>query len=170
MINPSSQNERGAPFKPLVYLAIGVVGLWAVSFLIIVFAVGSWQERGQLGDLFGVVNSLFSGLAFAGVIYTIYLQREELSLQRRELQLTRDELQRAATAQEKSERVLQKQLEVLETTARLNAFASIVEHYEVLIAGTPVAREKLQVQDRQRQFVRRLEELVEQIEARQKAG
>jgi hypothetical protein len=164
-----SEHIRGAPLKPLVYLALGVVALWAISFLIIVSVVGSWEKRAQLGDLFGVANSLFSGLAFAGVIYTIYLQREELSLQRRELQLTREELQRAATAQEKSERVLEKQVEVLEMTARLNALASVVEHYEVLIAGTPVAREKLQVQERQRQFVLRLEQLVQQIE-RGKAG
>lgn len=47
--------------------------------------------RGQFGDMFGVVNALFSGLAFAGIIYTILLQREELAAQRKELRLTRHE-------------------------------------------------------------------------------
>ena len=45
---------------------------------------------GEFGDMFGGVNALFSGLAFAGVIYAILLQRRELQLQREELALTRD--------------------------------------------------------------------------------
>ena len=39
-----------------------------------------WPTRGQFGDVFGAVNALFSGFAFAGLIYTVFLQREELSV------------------------------------------------------------------------------------------
>ena len=35
------------------------------------------------------MNALFTGLAFAGLIYTIFLQRDELRLQRKELEMTR---------------------------------------------------------------------------------
>ena len=35
--------------------------------------------------MFGAVNALFSGLAFAGVVYAIFLQRMDLALQRKEL-------------------------------------------------------------------------------------
>lgn len=80
----------------------GVLGWWLP---------GACSERGTsgaglLGDSFGVVNSLFSGLAFAGVIIAILLQREELALQRQELELTRKELKRTAAAQEASEKAL----------------------------------------------------------------
>lgn len=34
--------------------------------------------RGQFGDKFGAINALFSGFAFAGIIFTIYLQRLDL--------------------------------------------------------------------------------------------
>jgi uncharacterized membrane protein YciS (DUF1049 family) len=170
MTNTSEADGRPTGLRALIYLALAVVGLWLGSFFVIVFTVASWEQRAQLGDLFGVINSLFSGLAFAGVIYAIYLQREELSLQRRELQLTREELQRTATAQEHSQKALQKQVEVMETTARLGALASIVEHYRVLIEGSPVAREKLQFQERQRDFVRRLEHLVDEMEGRRVPG
>jgi hypothetical protein len=34
--------------------------------------------RGQFGDQFGAVNALFSGFAFAGIIFTILLQRSDL--------------------------------------------------------------------------------------------
>ena len=51
-----------------------------------------WVERGLIGDSFGIVNSLFGGLAFAGVVVAIFLQRNELRLQREELTLTRQEM------------------------------------------------------------------------------
>lgn len=48
-------------------------------------------DRGTFGDMFGSANAIFSGLAFAGLIYTILLQKEELGLQRTELKETRNE-------------------------------------------------------------------------------
>lgn len=49
--------------------------------------------RGQIGDTFGSVNALFSCLAFVGVLFTIYLQREELQLTREELEGQRHEFE-----------------------------------------------------------------------------
>lgn len=57
------------------------------------------ENRALFGDMFGVVNTLFTGLAFAGVVFTIILQSRELTLQRRELE-------RAAKAQEKTQETL----------------------------------------------------------------
>ena len=42
-------------------------------------ALATPQDRGLFGDMFGAMNALFGGLAFAGIIYTILLQRVELS-------------------------------------------------------------------------------------------
>lgn len=76
---------------------------WLIPTIILVFVFIAWgatwftlhdnSQRGTFGDMFGVINALFSGLAFGGVIYAILLQRKELQLQRKELQLTRGELQ-----------------------------------------------------------------------------
>jgi hypothetical protein len=44
--------------------------------------------------MFGSVNALFSGLALAGIILTILLQRKELKLQREELKDTRAEFEK----------------------------------------------------------------------------
>lgn len=75
---------------------IGVICLWSLCWYLVVININdndSWPHRGQFGDMFGAVNALFSGLAFAGIIITILLQRDELGLQRIELELTRTELQ-----------------------------------------------------------------------------
>ena len=77
----------------LISFIVILVGAYA-TFLI----YNSWpinelsiSNAGLFGDSFGIVTSLFSGLAFTGMIVTILLQREELRLQRKELQLTRKE-------------------------------------------------------------------------------
>jgi len=67
-------------------VAYPIVGAVVVVFLLQVgYAWWVFQEfpnrmatRGQFGDLFGAVNAFFTGLAFAGVIFTIFLQRREL--------------------------------------------------------------------------------------------
>jgi len=50
------------------------------------------EKAGPAGDLFGAINALFTGLAFAGLIGTMIFQQRELKLQRRELKLQREEV------------------------------------------------------------------------------
>ncbi len=64
------------------------------------------QDAGAIGDAFGGVNALFSGLAFAGLVVTLYMQRQELELQRNELRCTLDEHRKMAKAQEETEKRL----------------------------------------------------------------
>ncbi len=52
-----------------------------------------YGPRGTFGDMFGAVNALFTGLAFACVFYTILQQREDLKLQQRNLDLQRKDLE-----------------------------------------------------------------------------
>lgn len=72
-----------------------VVVLWGSTFLIFIKSDWENEDRGVFGDMFGAVNALFSGLAFAGIIYTIQMQRKELALQRDELVLQRAEISKS---------------------------------------------------------------------------
>ncbi|GAA3606743.1 putative phage abortive infection protein [Flavivirga amylovorans] len=75
-----------------LYILLGIVFIvWVVSLFGLNFLITDSEKKGQFGDSFGAINSLFSGLALAGIIYTIYLQKKELSLQRKELRDTREE-------------------------------------------------------------------------------
>lgn len=98
-MNKESKNKVGnsekSPQNYKNYIALSVIGVitaWALTFLLY-FIINDSDERGQFGDMFGAVNALFSGLAFAGLIITLILQREELSLQRDELKQTREEFE-----------------------------------------------------------------------------
>lgn len=76
---------------PVYYSILGVLIaclLWGIGVSIIL-ACGI--KVGDFGDSYGALNTLFSGLAFAGVIFTIWEQRrivrQELEEQRRLVQL-----------------------------------------------------------------------------------
>ena len=78
--------------RTLFFVVLLVVALWSLTLWGGHTFFDSWPTRGQFGDLFGSVNALFSGLAFAGLVYVILLQREDLALQRDELRLQRNEM------------------------------------------------------------------------------
>lgn len=77
---------------PRVWHFIALVGIIVTAWAMGGYWASGRTDPGRFGDMFGAVNALFSGLAFAGVIYAILLQRHELALQRRELDLTRQVL------------------------------------------------------------------------------
>lgn len=81
----TSKQMRLGTLMALVFLA------WVSYWIITWCYFKDWKNGGVFGDSFGAINSLFSGLALAGIIYTVYLQKEELSLQRKELSDTRKE-------------------------------------------------------------------------------
>jgi hypothetical protein len=83
---------RGVMKNKLALLIFVVLLIYFIVELAIYFTFKDWSTRGTFGDSFGAINALFSGLAFSGLIFTIFLQKEELGLQREELKMTRNEL------------------------------------------------------------------------------
>lgn len=121
------------------FVGLSIVIVQVVTAISVYFALPDWASRGQFGDVFGSVNALFSGLAFTGLIYTVFLQREELALQRKELELTRQELQRSAQAQEQSELALRSQAEAASLSARMSATTALLAHYRAELKGLGIA-------------------------------
>jgi hypothetical protein len=107
----------------LVLVIVLVFAMWLGSYFAICSLAPDWTSRGQVGDMFGAANALFSGLAFAGLIFAILLQRQELSLQRTELRLQREEMS-------KSREELAEQVDVLKaqyaaSVAQIHAQAAL---------------------------------------------
>ena len=85
----SSMRARGVVLSDLLVLIlilIVVAGVWAYSWywidthiLSVAPSQSTSEAQGQFGDKFGAINSLFSGFAFAAIIFTIILQNRELS-------------------------------------------------------------------------------------------
>lgn len=93
--------------KKSFYLLMLVVALlWAASIPLLLHFYPAPAEAGTFGDMFGAVNALFSGLAFAGVIYALILQDNET---------------RQNTEQ------FQRSLRATELSARLTAFSTLLQ-------------------------------------------
>lgn len=80
---------RATVFVCFIFLA------YAILIICLVWPISEFSiaKAGTFGDSFGALTSLFTGLAFVGLISTIFLQREDIRLNRRELIETRKEIQ-----------------------------------------------------------------------------
>jgi len=133
-----SVENKSTPYK----LGFGVILLWIINLLVALalFNGGDngWASRGQLGDLFGVVNALFSGLAFAGIIFTIMLQKKELHLTREQLELNRTEMKNSIEEQKRSREEFEQQNITLKAQRFETSFYNLLTAHNNLINGLVV--------------------------------
>lgn len=106
--------------KPFYWISFGIVLACVLNILLMPVFIKDLSDRGSFGDMFGGINALFSGLAMAGVIIAIILQKTELGLQREELELTRKELAKTATANKQ-------QAEIQKLSAEISGISSMLE-------------------------------------------
>ncbi|WP_291865855.1 hypothetical protein [Maribacter sp.] len=125
------ENSKKSLLPKMIIL---VLVIWVLSVIFILFGLDNWSDRGTFGDSFGAVNALFSGFAFAGLIYTIVLQKEDLKMQRNEIALNRTELKKSAIAQKNSEKALEEQVQQMKIAARLNALKTLIDYYNIQIS------------------------------------
>jgi hypothetical protein len=168
------QSDRNLP-NPIKTIALGAIAIAGLQGAVgggIFYFSKDLEAAGQFGDVFGAVNALFSGLAFAGLIYTALLQRIELGLQRQELELTRKELARTAVAQEQSEIALKAQAAATVQAARLNATNFLLEHYKTKLSefhgrayamGDPRHTERLGLLAKERALVAILDKTFDEL-------
>jgi hypothetical protein len=85
MQQSNQTSDKRSSIRLLIVLMTGAVAICIGFSIILISLVDTWDHRGQFGDMFGALNAVFSGLAFAGVIYAIMLQREEMRSSREAL-------------------------------------------------------------------------------------
>lgn len=148
-----------------IKLIVSVIVLWAFSGWMIIFFLDEWADRGTFGDLFGAVNALFSGLAFAALLYTIVLQRDEIRQNREEIVLNRKELSKAAKLQQKAQQVLIQQVEQTHLSAKMNAMRTLVDYYNNQIAN-PKSNEEIieRAKQKRKQIIIQIDELIDGLD------
>jgi len=79
MANKSLERLLRYVAQPWVFavLCAAIVGLCFGWGYFIRWRIPDWGHRGLFGDMFGSLNTLFTGLAFAGLAYTIVFQKVE---------------------------------------------------------------------------------------------
>lgn len=98
------------------------------------------DQYGTYGDSYGSLNTLFSGLAFAILIISLFMQRQELQAQRQELEAQRNEIK-------ESNLIADKQRQITEQQATLNAQqihdAKVQNFYNLLFRFLDEKRRKI---------------------------
>lgn len=86
-------------------MGLGIVGFCVQTPWIVFKAanlyrgrVPDFAERGQFGDMFGMANAVFSGLAFLGLIIAIHLQRKDLLVNTEVLSQSKQEMEKTNAA------------------------------------------------------------------------
>ena len=146
-------------------IVIFILAIWFINFLVVFNVFPSWAVRGQFGDLFGSVNALFSGLAFAGLIYTIFLQRRELALQREELKLQREEMAKSREELANQARVLELTFLATITQSKISALQTVVAAEEMDSLGrNPGTRQPYS--DKIRKIAEDMNKLIDDLESK----
>ena len=149
----------------LIKLIILVVVIWALSAVAIIFWLPEWSDRGTFGDLFGAVNALFSALAFAVLIYTIVLQREEIKQNREEIILNRKELAKGAKLQQKAHEVLVRQADQTHLSAKMNAMRTLVDYYNNQISNPKSTDETIEkARQKRKQIISQIDQLIDGLD------
>lgn len=112
------------------WLFIGVILVFILNALLFFLFKDSC---GSFGDQFGAANALFSGLAFAGLIVTILLQRNDLRLQRKDLKMQRKELQITNLQLEGQKEQLEEQNKTLKIQRFENTFFQMLAQFQEIV-------------------------------------
>lgn len=93
MIKLTKIQRTIANYTLLFFLFGGIGYICYAYFLFSIIMFDEGHKMNELGDSFGALNTLFSGLAFGGVIVTMLMQSRELKNQQKEMRETREEFE-----------------------------------------------------------------------------
>lgn len=146
--------------RVLVVAVAVTIALWLGLGLVPRWLTCDWAEAGTMGDSFGAVNALFSGLAFGGVIYAILLQRSDLKMQYKELILSRRVLEDSAKAQQQSQEAQHEQASLMLASAKINALSNLIDAVNI-----ELRRQKSQSSMEYQKLMKQHDRLVSDLQA-----
>lgn len=139
---PRKRRASGAALLALAVLF--VFAFWLFGLYATRFDLSDPERFNLIGDSFNILNSLFSGLAFAMLIYGLWQQREEIRIQRQEIRLQIEEFQNQTKEFEQQRRALQAQLIETSFSNALTLFYSRINDeqyfFSVQNRGVPLNR------------------------------
>jgi|GEM_PF-3169125 len=112
------------------FVCLAMIALLVIyAFILKDIKLEGLSDSGQFGDMFGGATALFSGLAFVGIIWAIYLQKKELGCQRAELELTRKEMKGQKDQLERQAKIFEQQTFESTFFQLLKAFNECINNY-----------------------------------------
>ncbi len=117
---------KDKPKLPWVILLIVLV-IYCAFLAFIPRLYPSIEQRGQFGDTFGALSSLFTALGFVGLLFTIHQNNAELMKRDQEAAQERDILLKQTQEMVRSNDALIAQLKLMQVSAKLQALPQLIE-------------------------------------------
>lgn len=112
----------------------------AFAFFMYQWQKGRIDEQGQFGDSFGLLNAIFSGLAFGAVTVAVVIQTLELKAQREEMRQSLDAHHKQADNFAKQIEEQRKNAELEAAELRKRRTYELFERWNDLVESTSVVR------------------------------
>ena|ERR1044072_5150964 len=113
------KNERWLFFGVITIIAIIIE---VISGVVMYFYFkGDWDKASKFGDSFGATSTLFSGIALAGVIYTLILQKKAIEEQKNQFKKADEDFKLTHENREKTFSIFQMQVNELSRAAEIQA-------------------------------------------------
>jgi hypothetical protein len=109
----------------VLFILMSVFGY--LAYLNLHFPPSENTDYATLGDSFGILSSLFSGLAFAGLIVTIVMQNKTLKAQMEELELARKEYKRQGDALHAQQKIMDEQFKAVQLQSFESTLYKLIE-------------------------------------------
>jgi hypothetical protein len=104
---------RWISFPTFIFFVLIVLSVHVISYILLKTYFHTWEERAHFGESFVITHSLFDGLAFVALLFTILIQQSEVKSQKEDIKRTI---------------IIQKTLvEILGITAQLNAQYALLD-------------------------------------------
>ncbi len=150
--------------KTLIIIILVIILTWAGSAALTILMIDNWSDRGTFGDLFGGINSLFSGLALAGLLYTIISSKDDIDRQREEIELNRKELIKSRKTQEKSERALEEQVNQMRISIKISGLKTLIDYHSSILLKKNITQEKRDLATQKRkELIREIDILINRL-------
>lgn len=104
----------------------------------------TWQILASMGEMFGGLNCVVSGLAFAALIYSLAQQRRELRYQRHSMAESRREMNLSIQAQVESAKALSIQIDHMRLTATIDGLGALLRSFDAQIASSRTAIKEIE--------------------------
>lgn len=155
-----SNSNKVIRYAALIFIVCFL--LWVALGAVVYLRFSTWDDRGKVGDMFGAANALFSGLALAGVVLALLLQREQLALQHQESLSNREGLESTIRSQQNSEALLSAQVAAISQAAQLTSVNTLINLYQQKLraARDPLTRDPA----REAEYGQRIENLTRKLQ------
>lgn len=158
----------------LIVISAAVVVVWLEVPACMGQAYKEPDSKGTYGDSFGSVNALFTGLAFAGVVFSILLQQRQIWLQREDFLSQLEEMQESRGTVEAQNRLLSSQNQLLRSQVDVALIQlqvssmqldAQIDEFELRQMGTHLPKESKSKLDQMRERVTSLNSKVGQLQS-----